>query len=98
MKALVEISDKQFFVQPGERLFVPKQKAGEGETLTLSKVLLTSDGTTATLSPSVSVTAKVLRHLKGEKVLVFKKKRRKRYRRTYGHRQDYTEIEILSIA
>ncbi|MCS7014132.1 MAG: 50S ribosomal protein L21 [Chloroherpetonaceae bacterium] len=98
MKALVEISDKQFFVQQGDRLFVPKQKASEGDTLTLSKVLLTSDGTSASLNPSVSVTAKVLRHLKGEKVLVFKKKRRKRYRRTRGHRQDYTEIEILSIA
>ncbi len=98
MKALVEISDKQFFVQPGDTVFVPKQKANAGDILTLEKVLMTSDGKIATLSPKVSVTAKVLRHLKGEKILVFKKKRRKRYRRTYGHRQDFTELEIVSIA
>ena len=98
MKALVAISDKQFFVQPGDTIFVPKQKANAGETLTLENVLLTSDGTTASLSPKISVTAKVLRHLKGEKVIVFKKKRRKRYRRTYGHRQAFTELEIVSIA
>lgn len=98
MKALVAISDKQFLVQQGDKLFVPKQKAAEGETLTLGNVLLTSDGTTALLSPKASVTAKVLRHLKGEKITVFKKKRRKRYRRTRGHRQAFTEIEILSIA
>ncbi len=98
MRALVEISDKQFLVQPGDKVFVPTQAADEGATLTLGNVLLTSDGTTATLSPSSRVTAKVLRHLKGEKVLVFKKKRRKRYRRTRGHRQGFTELEILSIA
>ncbi|KER10760.1 MAG: 50S ribosomal protein L21 [[Candidatus Thermochlorobacteriaceae] bacterium GBChlB] len=98
MRALVEISDKQFLVQPGDKVFVPTQAADEGATLTLGNVLLTSDGTTAALSPSSKVTAKVLRHLKGEKVLVFKKKRRKRYRRTRGHRQGFTELEILSIA
>ncbi len=98
MKALVEISDKQFFVSPGDTIYVPTQKAAEGETLTYSNVLLTTDGTTTTLSPKVTVTAKVLAHIKGEKVLVFKKKRRKRYRRTKGHRQKYTQLEILSIS
>ncbi len=98
MKALVEISDKQFFVSAGDTIFVPTQKAAEGETLTYNSVLLTTDGTTTTLSPKAAVTAKVLAHVKGEKVLVFKKKRRKRYRRTKGHRQGYTQLEILSIA
>ncbi len=98
MKALVEISNKQFFVSAGDRIFVPTQKAPEGETLTYDKVLLSIDGTTTTLSPKVTVTAKVLAHVKGEKVLVFKKKRRRRYRRTKGHRQGYTQLEILSIA
>lgn len=98
MKALVEISDKQFLVSAGDKIFVPTQKASEGETLTFEKVLLATDGATATLSPKLAVTAKVLAHVKGEKILVFKKKRRKRYRRTKGHRQGYTHLEILSIA
>jgi large subunit ribosomal protein L21 len=98
MQALVEISDKQFLVKAGDKIFVPTQKADAGATLTYDKVLLTTDGATATVSPKSSVTAKVLEHVKGEKVLIFKKKRRKRYRRTKGHRQGYTHIEIVSVA
>jgi large subunit ribosomal protein L21 len=97
MRALVEISDKQFLVQTGDKLYVPTQQAETGATLTYDKVLLTTDGTTAIVSPKTRVTAKVLEHGKGEKVMIFKKKRRKRYRRTKGHRQGYTQIEIVSI-
>jgi len=98
MRALVEISDKQFFVTEGDKLFIPTQKAEAGDTLTFEKVLLQSDGAAASLTPSCKVTAKLLRHVKGDKVTVFKKKRRKRYRVTRGHRQGFSEIEILSVA
>jgi large subunit ribosomal protein L21 len=98
MRALVAISDKQFLVSEGQKLFVPTQKADVGTTLTFENVLLSSNGTDATLSPSSKVTAKVLRHLKGEKIIVFKKKRRKRYRRTNGHRQGFTELQIVSVS
>lgn len=98
MHALVEISDKQFFVKQGDKLYVPTQKADIGSTLSLSKVFLTSDGNGVATLGAATVSAKVLAHVKGEKVVVFKKKRRKRYRLTKGHRQGFTQIEVTAIA
>jgi large subunit ribosomal protein L21 len=98
MRAIVEISDKQFVVTQGDKLFVPLQKSEEGAEVTFDKVLLTSDENGAVVNPSAKVNAKVIRHLKAEKIMVFKKKRRKRYRRTKGHRQQLTEIEITSLS
>jgi large subunit ribosomal protein L21 len=97
MKTLVSISDKQFFVEAGDMINVPTQKANVGDTITFDKVLLTADGANTKLSPKVTVTAKVLEHFKDDKVLIFKKKRRKRYRRTKGHRQGLTKVEIVSV-
>jgi len=97
MRAIVEISDKQFVVGQGQKLFVPLQKAEEGSEVTFDNVLLTSGDSEIKVNPSAKVNAKIIRHLKAEKVTVFKMKRRKRYRRTKGHRQQLTEIEITSF-
>ncbi len=98
MRAIVEISDKQFVVSQGDKLFVPLQKSEEGSEITFDKVLLTSNETDVSVNPSAKVNAKVIRHIKADKITVFKKKRRKRYRRTKGHRQQLTEIEITSLS
>jgi large subunit ribosomal protein L21 len=103
MYAVVDVKDKQFKVQEGDTLYVPYHSdANADQELTLDRVLLLSDGEgEVTLgTPTVedaSVTARVLEHVKGDKVIVFKKKRRKRYRVKRGHRQQYTQIEIESL-
>jgi len=103
MYAVVDVKDKQFKVQEGDTLYVPyHSEADAGQELTLDRVLLLSDGEgdvtigTPTVEDA-SVTAHVLDHVKGDKVIVFKKKRRKRYRVKRGHRQQYTQIEIESL-
>ncbi|MFB6097994.1 MAG: 50S ribosomal protein L21 [Salinibacter sp.] len=103
MYAIVDVKDKQFKVQEGDTLYVPYHSEAEADqALTLDRVLLLSDGEgDVTLgTPTVedaSVTARVREHVKGDKVIVFKKKRRKRYRVKRGHRQQYTQIEIESL-
>lgn len=100
MYAIIEIGGKQFKVQPNTRLYVPQQKADVNSTITFDKVLLVGGDDIKVGTPSVggaSVTAKVLGHVRSDKVLVFKKKRRKRYRVTKGHRQGYTQIEIGDV-
>lgn len=103
MYAVVDVKDKQFKVRDGDTLYVPYHSETEaGQALTLDRVLLVSDGEgEVTLgTPTVeeaSVSARVLEHVKGEKVIVFKKKRRKRHRVKRGHRQQYTRIEIESL-
>lgn len=98
MYAIVEIGGKQFKVQKDARLYVPRLKAEIGDTITLDRVLLVSgDGSVKVGAPVVdgaSVSAEVLGHVKGDKVIVFKKKRRKGYRVKNGHRQPYTQIAI----
>ena len=101
MYAVVEIVGKQFKVAPSEKVKVPRLKAEVGQEVNFDKVLLVSDnGTVKVGNPTVEgtkVEAKVLSHGKDEKVIVFKKKRRKGYRVKRGHRQGYTEIEISKI-
>ncbi len=101
MYAIVEISGKQYRVQEKDRLFVPRQDADIDKTLSFDRVLLVADGPdvqvgTPTLK-GASVKARVLEQVKADKVLVFKKKRRKRYKVKRGHRQPYTQIEVSSI-
>ena len=96
MQALIKISDKQFLVRQGDTLFVPKQKASIGETLEI-KTLAAIDGANTNLNPANSIQAKVLGHVKDDKVIVFKKKRRKSYQSRNGHRQQMTQIEIISL-
>ncbi|ABB24365.1 LSU ribosomal protein L21P [Pelodictyon luteolum DSM 273] len=96
MQALIEISDKQYLVKKGDTLFVPRQQTAIGDTMEISS-MATIDGANTVLNPAVSVKAKVLGHVKDDKVVVFKKKRRKRYQSRNGHRQQMTQIEVVSL-
>ena len=101
MYAIVEISGKQFKVEKKQKLFVNRLEAAEGKKVSFENVLMINDGSKLSVgSPKVSgaqVDAKVLKHLKSDKVVVFKKKRRKGYKVKNGHRQAITEIEISDI-
>ncbi len=96
MPALIEISDKQFLVNAGDKLFIPHQSAEVGNVIDLEP-LAQIDQDKTSIGPSGKVQLKVLEHLKDEKVIVFKKKRRKRYQKRNGHRQLMTQVEVLSI-
>src|SRR5210317_1094205 len=102
MYAIVEIAGQQFKVVQDQKLFVHRLADKEGAKVSFDKVYLLDDGKKVTLgAPAIagaSVEAKVVSHLKGDKVIVFKKKRRKGYRVKNGHRQSLTEIVIESIA
>jgi large subunit ribosomal protein L21 len=102
MYAIVEIAGQQFKIEKDQKLFVHRLKEEEGATVSFDKVLLIEDGNNITLgAPAIEgafAEAKVLSHLKGDKVIVFKKKRRKGYRKKNGHRQLFTEIQISNIA
>jgi len=101
MFAIVEIAGQQFKVESGQEIFVHRLDANEGDSVTFDKVLLKGGGGSAVVgTPTVAgnVKATVLEHLKGDKVIVFKKKRRKGYRVKNGHRQSFSKIKIDSIA
>ena len=101
MYAIVDIAGKQYRVAENERLYVPRQTAEVDSSLDFSNVLLVvKDKSVKVGTPTVkgaSVTARVLGHVRADKLIVFKKKRRKRYRVKNGHRQPYTQIQIESI-
>ena len=101
MYAIVEIAGKQFKVEKDQKVFVHRLEAEEGKKVSFDNVLLLADGDEVTIgAPAIDgaqVGAKVLKHLKGDKVIVFKKKRRKGYRVKNGHRQALTEIQIDKI-
>ena len=101
MYAIVEIAGQQFKVEKDQQIFVHRLDLKEGEKITFDNVLLIeTNGKVKVGAPNVSgakVTAKVLEHLKGDKVIVFKKKRRKGYRVKNGHRQYLSKIEIQKI-
>ena len=101
MYAIVEISGKQFKVEKKQKLFVNRLDVAEGKKISFDNVLMVNDGSKLSVgTPNVSgvqVDAKVLKHLKSDKVIVFKKKRRKGYKVRNGHRQAITEIEISDI-
>ena len=101
MYAIVEIAGQQFKVSKDQKVFVHRLAVEEGANVTFDKVLLVDNNGTITLgAPAVegaSVGAKVLKHLKGNKVIVFKKKRRKGYQKKNGHRQALTQIVIEGI-
>ena len=102
MYAVIKTGGKQYRVVPGERLKVEKLETEVGGTVTLNQVLMVSDGDKTTIgSPIVkgaSVKATVGSHGRGDKVMIFKMRRRKHYRKTQGHRQSFTEIKIEAIA
>jgi len=102
MYAVVKTGGKQYRVQAGEKLKIEQIPAAVGAEIVLDQVLLVADGEVITMgAPLVtgaSIKARVVGHGRGEKVHIFKMRRRKHYRRSQGHRQNYTEIEILGIA
>lgn len=102
MYAIVEIAGQQFKVEKDQKLFVHRLEGEEGASLSFDKVLLIdNDGKVQIGTPTVQdakVNVKILKHLKGDKVIVFKKKRRKGYAVKNGHRQYLTQIQVESIA
>ena len=102
MYAIVDIAVQQFKVEAGKKIYVNRLKDEPGASVSFDKVLLTdNDGAVKVGTPYVdgaSVKATVIEHLKGNKVIVFKKKRRKGYDKKNGHRQCLTQIQIESIA
>tara|TARA_R110002051_G_scaffold317744_1_gene399272 strand:- start:1405 stop:1932 length:528 start_codon:yes stop_codon:yes gene_type:complete len=101
MYAIVEIAGQQFKVAKDQKVYVHRLQDEEGSKVTFDNVLLLEDGKDITIgAPAIdgaAVEAKVVKHLKGDKVIVFKKKRRKGYKKKNGHRQYLTEIRIESI-
>ncbi len=101
MYAVIKTGGKQYKVEEGTVLQVEKLEQNEGDKIEFNDVLMYSDGETVSLgSPlveNVKVNAEIIKQAKDKKVLVFKYKRRKGYRRMRGHRQNYTEIKIDSI-
>ncbi|MBM3230730.1 50S ribosomal protein L21 [Candidatus Peregrinibacteria bacterium] len=101
MFAIVDIAGFQERVEVGAKLAVPTLGMNEGGSLTFDKVFLVSNGDALTVgTPYVkgaSVEVKVLGHGRGDKIRVYKMRRRKRYRRTHGHKQGFTEVEVLKI-
>ncbi len=100
MFAIVEIAGLQYKVEQDQKLFVNRLKGDKGGKVSFDKVLLTVNGSTTIGAPAVSgitVDAEILDHVKADKVIIFKKKRRKGYEKKNGHRQSLTQIQITGI-
>jgi len=99
--AVISVAGTQVKVRQGDRINVPRLDLDEGSEAKIRDVLLVSDGENVRVGDPVvkgaSVKVKVLGHFKGKKVIVFKKKRRKNYRRFKGHRQEYTELLVSDL-
>lgn len=101
MYAVIAAGGKQYKVEEGDVLRIEKVNGNVGDPVTFDKVLLVADGEALTIGQPVvanaSVTARIIEQDKAKKIIVFKYKRRKGYRRTQGHRQPYTAVKIGSI-
>ncbi len=100
MYAVVKVGGKQFRVEEGQTVFVEKLDVNEGDSLTIEEVLMIGGEKTAIGTPVVkgaSVNATVVKHGKHKKIIVFKYKPKKKYRKKQGHRQPYTQIKIEKI-
>ena len=101
MYAVIKTGGQQFRVTKGDKLSVQKMDAEAGKSITLDEVMMINDGKTAKvgtpLVKGAKVTAKVVEQTRDDKVVIFKKKRRQNYRRTKGHKQPLTVIEITDI-
>jgi len=101
MYAIVEIAGQQFKVEEGKKIFVHRLKAEDGKQIDFENVLLIEDEGKITIGEPVikdaKVEGKVINQVRGDKVIVFKKKRKKGYRVKNGHRQNFTQVEIVSI-
>ena len=101
MYAIVNIAGKQFKVAKDQYIYAPKLEGEAGSAVKFEEVLLTDDGSKVNIGAptvnGVAVSGKILEHVKGNKVIVFKKKRRKGYQVKNGHRQQFTKVQIESI-
>jgi large subunit ribosomal protein L21 len=101
MYAIVEIAGQQFKIEKDQKIYVNRLAAEEGAEVEFDQVLLTADGKKIEVGAPVvngaKVKAKVLAHVKADKILVFKKKRRKSYQKMNGHRQPMTQIQIEEL-
>jgi large subunit ribosomal protein L21 len=101
MYAIVETGGKQYRIEEGVELKVEKLNAEPGNEIALDKVLMTGQDETINVGApyleNATVTCEVIEHGRGKKVIIFKHKRRKDYRKKQGHRQDYTKLKVKSI-
>ena len=97
MFAIVRTGGKQYRVAPGDKIVVEKLDGNAGDSVTLSDVLLAGDGSDLKGTDGLTVAAEIVAQAKGEKVTVFKKRRRHNYRRKKGHRQQHTILKIVAI-
>ncbi len=101
MYAIVDIAGKQFKVAKDQYIYAPKLEGEAGESVSFDNVLLVDNGGSIDIGAptvqGVKVSGKILEHVKGNKVIVFKKKRRKGYQVKNGHRQQFTKVQIESI-
>ena len=101
MYAIINIAGQQFKVEKDQEVIVHRISGDHGKKLDFKEVILAEDGgkikVGAPLLKGASVSSKIVNHLRGDKVIIFKKKRRKGYQKQTGHRQDYTKIKIDSI-
>lgn len=101
MFAIIRTGGKQYRVQKGDKIAVEKLEGKEKDSVTLDDVLMLSDGKTVKIGEGAvkgaSVKAKIISQFRGPKIKIFKKKRRQNYRRTKGHRQEQTMIEITDV-
>lgn len=101
MYAVIQTGGKQYKVAPGDVVKVEKLEAKKGDTVEIKEVYLIADGDTMSVGKptlaSAMVTAEVVGEEKGEKLLIFKHRRRKGFRKTNGHRQNYTTIKVKDI-
>ena len=97
MFAVVRTGGKQYRVAAGDKIVVEKLAGEAGETITLGDVLLAGEGSELTSTDGLTVSAEIVAQAKGEKVIVFKKRRRHNYRRKNGHRQQHTILRITAI-
>lgn len=101
MYAIVDIAGQQFKVEKDSEVFVHRLEGNEGDTVDFDKVMLIEDGEEVNIGKpfvdGAKVSATILSHVKGDKVLVFKKKRRKGYQKENGHRQQFSKLKIEGI-
>jgi large subunit ribosomal protein L21 len=97
MFAIVRSGGKQYRVSPGDKIVVEKLDGNAGDSITLSDILLAGEGSDLKGTDGLTVAAEIVAQAKGEKVIVFKKRRRHNYRRKAGHRQQHTILKIVSI-
>ncbi|MCK9271449.1 MAG: 50S ribosomal protein L21 [Bacteroidales bacterium] len=102
MYAIVDIAGQQFKIEKDKEIFVHRQAGEAGDTLSFGSVMLVGNGESISVGKpfveGAKVEATILEHLKGDKVLIFKKKRRKGYQKENGHRQQFTKVKIENIA